>query len=324
MRLSDLIRAGGSLAEQAFALEAELTRFAVIDSEYRAKEVKDIDLAAVLAGDDAHNVLLTAHDQLRIDLLPDWNSDWSVTLEGEVRFPGEYSILKGETVTQLIERAGGLTDQAFPEGAIFLRESLREREREQIEILARRMESDLATMSLENLDTTGAEALSIGQSLLDQLRTSEPVGRLVIDLELVARRAANGDNLVRDIELRNGDRLLVPTTSQEVTVIGEAQHPTSHIFQPGLARDDYIALSGGLTRKADRKLIYVVRASGAVISSSRSRWFSRAAATEIRPGDTIVVPLETDRIRPLTFWTNVTQILYQGAIAVAAVRTFNN
>ena len=93
---------------------------------------------------------------------------------------------------------------------------------------------------------------------------------------------------------------------------------------PTFTRDDYIDLSGGLTRRADKKLIYVVRASGAVIASDRSKWFGRGATVDIRPGDTIVVPLETDRIRPLTFWTNVTQILYQGAIAVAAIKTFDN
>jgi protein involved in polysaccharide export with SLBB domain len=163
--------------------------------------------------------------------------------------------------------------------------------------------------------------METGQSLLRQLREAEAVGRLVIDLEQIAARV-NSEELVDDVELRDGDRLLVPKRSQEVTVIGETQQNTSHLFQPGLSRDDYIQMSGGLTRRADKKLIYVVRASGAVVTGSRSRWFGRNGGSEIRPGDTIVVPLDTDRIRPLTFWTNVTQILYQGAIAVAAIRSF--
>ena len=127
-----------------------------------------------------------------------------------------------------------------------------------------------------------------------------------------------------DVELRNGDRLLVPTQSQVVTVIGEVQQNTSHLYQPGLLRDDYLDMSGGITRRADKKHIYVVRASGAVVTGNRSKWLGRRGNMEIRPGDTIVAPLETDRIRPLTFWTNVTQILYQGAIAVAAIKTFDN
>jgi hypothetical protein len=107
-----------------------------------------------------------------------------------------------------------------------------------------------------------------------------------------------------------------------VTVLGETQQNTSHLYQPGLSRDDYIDMSGGMTRRADKKLIYVVRASGAVVAGNRSKWFRRGDGTEIRPGDTIVVPVEIDRIRPLTFWGQVTQILYQAAIAVAAVDTF--
>ena len=135
---------------------------------------------------------------------------------------------------------------------------------------------------------------------------------------------AGSADLVVDVELRDGDRLLVPKQAQEVTVIGETQQNTSHLYQSGLSRDDYIDMSGGLTRRADKKLIYVVRASGAVIVGNRSRWFGRSRNDEIRPGDTIVVPLDTDRIRPLTFWTSVTQILYQGSIAIAAIRSFDN
>ena len=324
MRISDLIRAGGSLREGAYATSAELTRYAVIDGEYRAKEIISIDLNAILRGDPAADLELAAHDDLSISLVPDWNKNWSVTVDGEVRFPGRYQILQGETLSQLLKRAGGLTENAFPQGAIFLRESLREREREQMDLLAARMEAELTAMSLETLDTTGIESLQTGRSLLAQLRNADPVGRLVIDIQQITSRSESGAALIQDIELRDGDQLLVPVASQEVTVIGEAQQPTSHLYQPGLSRDDYIALSGGLTRRADKKLIYVVRASGAVIASNQSRWFGRGGSVEIRPGDTIVAPLETDRIRPISFWTQVTQILYQGAIAVAAVKTFDN
>ncbi|MEX2488496.1 MAG: capsule biosynthesis GfcC family protein, partial [Pseudomonadales bacterium] len=165
--------------------------------------------------------------------------------------------------------------------------------------------------------------LDLGQSLLEQLRTTEPTGRLVIDVEQILSRNTVSRQAY-DLELKDGDRLLIPGRSQSVTVLGEAQYPASHLYSPGLDRDEYIAKSGGLTRQADNKLIYVVRASGEVESGNRSRWFSRGADAEIRPGDTIVVPLDTDRMRPLTFWGNVTQILYQGAIAIAAVRTFDN
>jgi len=316
MRVGDLIRAGGNLTEQAYALEAELTRYTITDGEGRDVDTIKVDLDAVLRGDPSADLPLSPYDYLFINKVPDWDSTWTVSLEGEVKFPGAYRIRRGESLSEVVARAGGLTDDAFAEGAVFLREGLREREQEQIEMLARRLETDLATLSLQSASTTGSETLSTGQALLDHLRNTEAVGRLVIDVEHL--RAGN------DVELRDGDRLLVPQRTQVVTVIGETQQNTSHLFQDGLSRDDYINLSGGLTRRADKKLIYVVRASGAVVASSGSRWFGRDGRSVIMPGDTIVVPLDTDKMRPLTFWTNVTQILYQGAIAIAAIRSFEN
>jgi protein involved in polysaccharide export with SLBB domain len=323
MRISDLIRAGGRLSEEAYTLRAELARYEIVDGEYRTSDVIDVDLDAILRGNRSADLVLKEHDNLRISTVPEWDSLWSVTLEGEIKFPGIYRIRRGETLRQVLERAGGLTAASFPEGAIFLRESLREREQKQINALARRLETDLATLSLEARDTSGGQALETGESLLRQLRELRAVGRLVIDLEQLAARST-GSELVNDVELRDGDELLVPKQSQEITVLGETQQNTSHLFQPGLSRDDYIEMSGGLTRRADKKRIYIVRASGAVVTGNRSRWFGRRQGGELRPGDTIVVPLDTDRIRPLTFWTNVTQILYQGALAVAAIQTFNN
>ncbi|MEJ2161653.1 MAG: SLBB domain-containing protein, partial [Chromatiales bacterium] len=321
MSINDLIRAGGGLAEEAYTLHAEIARYEIVGGETRSTQVIDIDLDASLRGDVTADLTLEEHDNLRISRVPDWDALATVQLEGEFKFPGAFRIRRGETLRQVLERAGGLTDEAFPEGAVFLREALREREQEQIELLAQRLEADLTSLSLENIDTTGSEVSSTGRSLLAQLRATEAVGRLVIDLEDIA---GGGDTreLIGDIELRNGDRLLVPKFSQEVTVIGQTQRNASHLYNPGLTQQDYIDLSGGLTRRADKKLIYVVRASGAIVTNSRSRWLGRGKGVEIRPGDTIVVPLEIDKIRPLELWTSVTQILYQAAIALAAVDSF--
>jgi polysaccharide export outer membrane protein len=323
MRLSDLVRAGGSLAEEAYALKAEIARYEIVDGQYRSRDIISVDLDAALRGIASADIEISEHDNLRISRIPGWDALWTITLEGELKFPGEYRIREGETLGQVLERAGGLTDAAFPNGAIFLRESLREREQEQIEILTRRMEADLTSLSLQNVDSTGSDTLETGRQLLTQLRDTEAVGRLVIDLDRIAASAENRE-LVAKLELRDGDQLMVPKKAQEVTVIGETQQNTSHLFQPGLSRNDYIDMSGGLTRRADKGLIYTVRASGAVVTSEGSRWFGRGGQSEILPGDTIVVPLETDKIRPITFWTSVTQILYQGAIAVAAIKTFSS
>ncbi len=321
MRVSDLLRAGGSLSEDAYPLSAELSRYRIVNDSFRETELVQVDLARILAGDEMADLLLGPYDYLNIKELPLWGEQYEVELLGEVKFPGKYPIRRGESLSSVLDRAGGVTEFAFPEGAVFLREELKEREREQFETLSRRLESDLISLSLQTtLDSSGAETLQIGQSLLAQMQSIEPVGRLVIDLESFSadERAAVGESLI----LKDGDRLLVPRRPQEVTVIGEVQYATSHIYREDLARNDYIAQSGGLTSKADKKRIYVVRASGAVSVESGSLWFGRRGSDDIRPGDTIVIPLDTDRVRPLTLWTSVTQILYNVAISVAAVNSF--
>ncbi len=322
MTVADLVRAGGGLGDAAYQARAELTRMRVGEGDRRATEVIQIDLAAALRGDPTENVRLSPYDYLSIKQVPEWGEQGVVQVRGEVRFPGRYPIKRGETLKSVIERAGGLTSLAFAEGSVFLRENLRERERQQLKTLADRLQADLATLALQSSQVGGAsqgsQALIIGQQLMTQLQTTEPVGRLVIDLPrvLAAEKGA-----VSDVVLRGGDELMIPKQSQEVTVLGEVQNATSHFYREGIGQNEYISLSGGLTARADKGRIYVVRANGSVVANESSRWFGRGA-TNIQPGDTVVVPLEADRIRPLTLWTSVTQILYNVAVAVAAVNSF--
>ena len=322
MRVSDLLRAGGGLDPSAFAKAAELTRYRRSATDERETQLIDIDLEALRAGVVEADIILQPYDFLSIREIPEWQDQIEVDLLGEVRFPGVYAARRGETLGSVIQRAGGLTSDAFPAGVVFSRETLKEREAEQIEQLTRRLESDLASLSLKAAnDPQGGfrsqEASSLGQGLLERLRSTEPTGRLVIDLDRVL--ASVGDPL-NDIELRDGDRLMVPTRAQEVTVLGEVQYSTSHFFDPDLGRDGYISLSGGTTVNADKKRIYVVRANGAVQAGSRSRWFTRGG--RIEPGDTVVVPLDTDRLPSLTQWASITQIVYNLALAAAAVNSF--
>jgi len=323
MTVSDLVRAGAGLDEAAYGGAAELARYEVVNGEYRQVALIDIDLGQVLAGDAAADFVLQPYDYLTIKALPQWTEQETITLGGEVRFPGKYPIKRGETLSQVLKRAGGLTDLAFTEGAVFTRESLQEREAQQLAALADRLQGDLAALALQATQGGGSsgqnarEAVSVGQTLLDGLREIEPVGRLVIDLERVV--AAPGSH--QDVVLKDGDRLLVPGRMQEVTVLGEVQSGTSHLWDPVLGRNDYIRLSGGTTQKADEGRIYVVRANGSVVSGGGSAWF-KSNHGAIRPGDTVVVPLDAERMRPLPLWTAVTTIIYNLAVSVAAVNSF--
>jgi len=323
MTVSDLVRAGGGLAEDAYGAEADLARYEVRDGQTRRTEVIKIDMPRAIAGDPAANLTLAPFDFLVVKEISQWaGSQETVRLEGEVKFPGEYPIERGETLRSVVDRAGGLTALAFAGGSVFTRETLKERERRQIQMLADRMQQDLGALALQGAQVGGIGAtqasntLAIGQALLADLRDTEPVGRLVIDLGRIMSSTSAAD----DILLKGGDTLRVPRQAQEVTVIGEVQNATSHLYDAGLSRDDYLSLSGGTTQKADDKRIYIVRANGSVESGGGSRWFSRSSSVE--PGDTIVVPLDAERMRPLPLWTAVTTIIYNLAVAVAAVGSF--
>ena len=327
MHVSDLIRAGGSLEDSAFRGEAEITRYAADEGNARKTELIPVDLLAIRRGDAGADVPLKPYDVLIIKPIPQWVEPGTIELAGEVRFPGKYPIHQGETLSSVLHRAGGFTDLAFEEGAVFIREELKKREKDQLELLANRLQSDLAALSLEavagsaatsNGGSGAAQGLAVGQQLMNQLRDTKPVGRLVINVDRVIKGPPGGSE---DVMLRDGDKLLIPKKTQEITILGEVQSPTSHVFEAGLTRDEYIARSGGTTQKADKKRIYVVRANGDVISGERSGWFRRSQSVEMRPGDTIVVPLDTERIRALPLWQAVTTIIYNLAVALLAVRS---
>lgn len=318
MRVSDLVRAGGSLDSAAYGTHAELSRYVVDNGEQRRTEVLQIDLAAIRAGDTTADVALKPFDRLSIKQISGWTEQDQVTLRGEVRFPGTYTIKRGETLRSVVERAGGLTDLAFPAGSVFTRAELKDREQEQLNRFAERMKKDIAEEALAAARGSNAgstQAVSIGQALLEQIKAARAVGRLVINLQ-AALHAKPGS--ADDVILRNGDELIVPKTRQEVMVIGEVQFASSHLFRRSMSRDDYIDQSGGVTRQADRKQIYVVRADGSVESGHRG-WFNSSEGVDIRPGDAIVVPLDTERLPGLVLWQAITTILYNIAIATAEV-----
>ena len=315
MKVADLVRAGGGLRDSAYSASAELTRhYIATGGDKRVTDLRQVDLAAALRGDAGANVELQPYDVLTIKETPDWRRVEQVELHGEVRFPGTYQIRRGETLASVIERAGGLTPLAFPQGAVYTREDLKEKERQQLDILTTRLKRDIAAISLENSQTSlnSSQQMAAGQTLLDELSHAKPVGRLVINLGDVVRGKKG-----TDVTLRNGDQLFVPRTTEEISVLGEVQYPTSHLHRPGLTRDDAINLSGGYSPRADRSHVYVIHADGSVGSTSTG-WL-KPEASSLQPGDTVIVPFDAERMRPLPLWTSVTTIIYNLAVAVAAI-----
>ncbi|MCH8498137.1 MAG: SLBB domain-containing protein [Marinobacter sp.] len=309
--LADAIFVAGGLKDSASLLVGELARMEIDDRGDAFTRVLQLDLSGGLEGIDLQ---LQSRDRILIKPIPEFAQRMTITLSGEVRFPGEYTFRKGETLNDVIQRAGGLTDNAFPSGAVFTRERLRRLEAQRLQEAEERLQSELVSLQLEG-ETVARQQTSAAdiQDLLDNIRSARPMGRLVFDLQ-----ASMAGVVSQQIRLQDGDMLIIPPIPQSVSVFGEVQFPTSHLHQPGLTVEDYLERSGGPTRQADVSRVYVVKADGSVSLPKRSRWFT-GRAEQLEPGDTIIMPLDVERFNQLQLWTNVSQIIYQIALGAAAV-----
>ncbi|AHI29128.1 SLBB domain-containing protein [Marinobacter similis] len=312
-QLSDAIFVAGGLKDSASLYHAEVARYTADENGIGKTNILNVNLEDAMAGNG--NLTLQSRDRILIKSIPDFAKTSTIELEGEVRYPGQYTFRDGETLKQVIERAGGLTDNAFPRGAVFTRAKLRQLEAQRLREAEERLQGDLLGVQLEGDGVGGQSADRVQQveDLLGDVQRSRPVGRMVVDLEAVLN---DGD--YQAIRLQDGDSLTVPTIPQSVTVFGEVQFPTSHLHQASLTVDDYLERSGGPTRQADESRVYVVKADGSVMLPEESRWFG-GRSQKLEPGDTVIMPIDVDRLNQLELWTNVSQIVYQMALGAAAV-----
>ena len=260
MSVGDLIEVAGGLLDSAYSQSAEIAR---IDMSNPSRAVSAIVLSSLNSGSVTR---LEPSDYVEFRTVPGFRETQTISLEGEFVFPGVYAFDKGETLTSVIQRAGGFTDEAFAGGSVFLREALREREQEELERLRETLQEELQAQNLREANADidiDQDQVALQEKALEDLGSLEALGRLVIPLDAIMSSAAE------DILLRENDRLMVPKFSQEVTVIGEVHRPVSYLFDPDLDQADYIDQSGGLKPSADEKGIYVVKASGRVIKPTR-------------------------------------------------------
>lgn len=311
--LADAVFVAGGLKDSASLYQAEVARYTTDDEGIGQTRIINVNLADAMAGNGDIN--LQSRDTILIKSIPDFAKTRTITLAGEVRYPGEYTFRDGETLKDVLQRAGGLTSNAFPRGAVFTREKLRRLEEQRLREAEERLQGDLLGVQLQGDSFGGqnAERVQQVQDLLEEVQNSRPVGRMVIDLAAVLE-----NENYQAIRLQDGDRLTIPIIPQSVSVFGEVQFPTSHLHQAGLTVDDYLERSGGPTRQADESRVYVVKADGSVTLPQRSRWFG-GRSQQLEPGDTVIMPIDVDRLNQLELWTNVSQIVYQLALGAAAV-----
>lgn len=317
MTVIDLIRAAGGYTESAQTTEAEMTRYYVQGDNGRQVDHLNVNLES--QGALGLGLRLAEFDSLVVRQLPNWTDFENIEISGEVVSPGTYSIAKGESLSSVLQRAGGLTSFADPRASVLLRASLREQEREMLARYEEELQSDIAAVALEEESGDAqADALAVGQNLLEQVEEAEPLGRLVIDLPLLLAGFEQ-----QDVIVRNGDQLFIPRTRQEVSILGEVNYPTSHLYDSDLSVGDYIQLSGGLTQRSDAKRTYIIKANGQVVAFNNSKWFFQRD-NALEPGDTIVVPFDVEPTNYLATWTSVSSILFNLATSVLAIESVGN
>ena len=319
MDVENLIVLSGGLIASAYSQAAEISRFSLQNPERAESTILVSNL------NSEKSLELEPSDYVEFRTIPEYTASQTITLEGEFVFPGTYAFEKGEMLSSVIERAGGFTEAAYVDGSVFLRESLREREQEEIERLFDYLNDEIASAGIVDIavDPIGGERLAAQQAALISLSNAVATGRLVIPLSDILNGQAD------DVLLKDSDRLLIPKMSQEVTIIGEVRRPTSYLYDPAFSQSNYIEQSGGFKERAYKKNVYVVKAGGQVIMPKKglfSLFRFKSAREKIEPGDTIVVPLDSRDVvlRGIPLFSEISEIIFQLSLGAAAINSFNN
>jgi protein involved in polysaccharide export with SLBB domain len=241
----------------------------------------------------------------------------TIRLEGEFKFPGVYSLEEGDTLLDLINKAGGITSYAYTEGAVFTRESIAKIEKESYLKNADNLENSLITSASDAaIDGIGYEAIL---SLIDKLRSIDPIGRQVIIADPFLLKSDPQLNF----QLQDGDKLFIPRRTESISVVGEVLSPISHVYNSDLSIDDYLTLSGGLSDGADRNRIFIVGPNGQATLYS-NRLFGTNISETLLPGSTIVVSRDPQPFDWLKLSGVITPIFSDLAIAAASISAISN
>ena len=320
MRVADLIRAAGGLKRSAFADSADLTRSAASGAPPQRVQVK---LTAALSGDTNEDIQLHNGDVLAIRQIPQWNDlGASVVVRGEVEHPATYGIEPGERLSSLLDRCGGFTKEAYPHGAVLIRNEVRELEMKYHLELVNRVKAEqtyLRTLPEGDTDQKNAKLTAIAQTetALQQLQATPPVGRVVVHISSDLRKFAHTS---ADLTLRDGDELIIPKQANYVTVSGQVFNPTAVGYVPGRSARWYLSQSGGVTQVADKNAAFVVRADGSVLSAkNNSGLFSGDPMNAVlQPGDAIVVPEKAPKIGTRN-WSTILQAAQVASTAALTI-----
>lgn len=234
----------------------------------------------------------------------------TVLLSGEFKRPGVYTIQRGERLSSLVERAGGITVRAYPFGAVFTRDSVKRAQEQAFKRTVREMNTALTTAVFKG--NVEADALTAARELTQSMKSVEAVGRIVVESDprvLEIRKDL-------DVILEPGDRLYMPKRPNHVLAMGDVLNPGALQFVKGKTIKQYLAETGGIQRSADEKRLFLVYPNGVARPLPRRFWGS--SKETLPPGTTIVVPKDTDPLAGLQLTREITSIVSQFALSAAS------
>ena len=309
MTAAQLVRMAGGFKRDALTESADLTSYDIKNGNGIVENLATVKIGAAVTGADPQaDVLLKPGDILAVHQITNWaDIGESVTINGQVRYPGNYGFRDGERLSSVLRRAGNLLPTAYPAAAVLVREQVKDLEQKSRDEVIRQIETNSAAARLSpGLAAAGGagelQAIKEQQAqVITDLKTHPPTGRMVIHISADIDSWANTS---ADIELRRGDVLTIPKRPGFVLVSGQVFNATALTYIPGKTAAWYLSRAGGTNGTADRKQIFVIRANGSVVGRHSGGWFDAdVLSTRLDPGDVVVVPQKI--IGGSLFWRNL-------------------
>lgn len=309
--LASLIEAAGGLQREADLSSVEITSTLIDPSAGTSRTVRN---SLRISGQDFASVSLKPFDSVRLrPVFSDRNGE-TITILGQVRYPGTFDITRGERLSSVLARAGGLTDEAYPFGAVFTRQSAAIAEADGNQRTARLLEDNIATAATLPATLVNSAGLSYVENIAQALRTLPALGRISVTADPVV--LATKPEL--DMLMEAGDTIYIPKRPASVTVTGEVLSTGAFAYKPGLTVSDYISLAGGENGAADDDLVFVVLPDGTSRPAGDS-WWSFGGGHEIPPGSMVVVPRDPTPFNWMEFALNMSDIVSKLATTAAAL-----
>jgi protein involved in polysaccharide export with SLBB domain len=289
---------------------------------------------AILERDEESNIELQPGDIVTIfsqrDVkVPQTERSQYVIVEGEVKRPGVYKLAPNETLRSVLERAGGLTPNAYVYGSQLTRESARIEQQKSLDELVRNMEVQIrqsamsAASSLQAADAQQLTQLQAAQEgIIDQLRATRATGRIALPVRPRDKNLTDFPDMV----LEDSDRLIIPQTPSTISVVGNVYNPGSFIFDPHDTAGAYLDMAGKGKPQSDLHHAFVLRANGVVVAANNVNGIftgNKFDHMRLFAGDQIVVPYKLTSgalVRGLRDWTQISSQLALTGAALAVIQ----